>query len=156
MESGGHEFRARCGVHVWAALVLVQIITDSDAERRCDRLPPAGMDVFDGGYGCAQRFLRNKCRVATFWNFKTWIPSGAPGIQATVWKCLLRRGHGKLRGGGSDREIRVANLWRWMEIPDYPSARLNGVCRLSEAHTKPDRHELRIELWNPFLKSSGN
>src|SRR5437870_2974001 len=45
MENRRNKFRARRGIHVWAALVLVRVIADSGADRRRDRLPAAGVDV---------------------------------------------------------------------------------------------------------------
>src|SRR5579863_5600884 len=75
---------------------------------------------------------------------------------APAWNGVLRSWHGGLRAGRSDRTVRFANVRRRTETPNDSSPGRDRVCGLSEADTRQDRHELWNELWNPFLKNSGD
>src|SRR5467141_3651887 len=93
--------------------------------------------------------------MAPFRQCAPWISLGALGQEEAFRKCILRRGRGKFRAGGSDREIRFANIrWRIAISAERPPRR-NRIRSLSETNTKQDRHEFRIELWHPLLKGSG-
>src|SRR6267143_3789884 len=93
--------------------------------------------------------------MAPFRQCAPWISLGALGRAEAFRNYILRRRHGKLRAGGSDRGIRLRNLRRRIAISAERPPRRNGIRGLSETNTKQDRHEFRIELWHPFLKSSG-
>src|SRR5207302_1976244 len=66
-----------------------------------------------------------------------------------------RRGNGKLCYPRSNRKFFFANLWQRIAAADYRPAGPDRLCRLSETHAKPDGHDFRNELWDPFLKNSG-
>src|SRR6266704_2291565 len=155
MENGRNRFRARGGVQLCAALVLVSGRTNSDFERHDACVSAAGLDLHARSHGRAQRLFGNGRRMAAVGAKPARFSARALERPAPFRKCILCGGHGKLCHRGSDRQFCFANVRRRTALPDYGQAGRNRVCRVPETHTKPHRSKFRIELWNPFLKNSG-
>src|ERR1700721_236059 len=156
LENPRNESRAFGGIRVWTTLVLVSSVADSYAEwqRYCD--PPERVDAVIRRDRCAQHIFRNRCGMASLRNYATWISSGRLERQEAFRNSVLCGRDGRLCAGRSDREIRLANLRRRIAVSVYSPAGHNGLCSIRRAHTRQERHKFRIELWHPFLKSSGD
>src|SRR5882762_10021907 len=155
MEGQRNEFSARGGICLRTTLVLVSGVPDSDAEWHGNCLPPAGFHAIDGSHGRAKRVFRDRRGMAAFRNYASGISSGELGREAAFRKRILRCRHGRFRANRSDRQIRFRNLrWR-IALPVKSPAGRGGLRLVSETHTEQNGYKFRIELWNPFLKSSG-
>src|SRR5712664_1522373 len=155
MEGQRNEYSARGGICLRPTLVLVSGVPNSDAEWHNNCLPSPGFNAVAGSHGGAQHVFGDRCGVAAFWNYAVRISSGELGRATAFRKRILRCRHGRFRANRSDREIRLANLRWWIALPDNSAAGRHGLRLIPEAHSGQNGHQFRIELWNPFLKSSG-
>src|SRR6266849_4966236 len=144
MEAQRNQFHALPGICVLAVLVLVSAVPNSDTEWHSDSVPPAGLDAITGRHRRPERVFRHRCGVAAFRNYALGISSGALGRKATVRKCILRRRNGGFCASRSDREIRFANLRRWIAISTYGTAGRDRLQLVSETHPGQNGHRFRI------------
>src|SRR5690242_3683006 len=155
MEDRRKRPRSRSGIQLHAALVLVSVGANPFFDRDNARLPPTELDLHGWNDRLTERVFGDESGMAAFGNRATWFSPRELGRQKAFRKCLLRRRHGEFRGRGSNRQFCFTNLRRRIAAADYRPAVPDGVRRLSEAHAKPDGHDLWSELWHPFLKNSG-
>src|SRR5258708_29416357 len=146
METQRIEFPARGGVCLRPTLVLVSRIPDSDAERHDNLVSSAGFNSIAGSHRRAQHFFRNRRGVAAFRNGAACFSAGELGRGAAIRKNVLRCLHRGLRANRSDREIRIANLWRWGGLADKRPPGPFGVCVLSKTGPEQSVHKFLIYL----------
>src|SRR5437588_8175996 len=155
MENRRNGFRSRSGIQLRTALVLVSIGANPFFNGNDPRLLSPELDLYAWKHQLTKRVLGNERGMAAFGNCTSWISPRTLGRHTAFRECVLRRRHGKFRDRGSNRQFRFANIRRGIAAADYGLPGPDGICRLSEAHAKPDRHQFWIELWDPFLKSFG-
>src|SRR6266481_5791027 len=151
MEAQRNKLRARHRICLWATLVLVSRVAHSDREWYGDNLFAEGVDDIAGGNRCAEHFPRDRRGMAAFGSYAHWISRSRLVRQEAQRQCVLRNRHGEFRGRGSNRKFRFANLRRRFAISDRGSRGRQGLRFLSEADTRQNGEEFRIQLWDLFL-----